>query len=138
MPAGQGWPKTNFRSKKRSREDTIYAQRRVWFLGMPENSRCPVAEAGLIPDLNGQILPHWRAATTIHHAWKRGKYYLDESTWIGASFEGHVWIENHKEEARKRGWLCDTTDTKERWVRAQSRFRGSEKNFQKRFDSFTQ
>lgn len=102
-------------SNKKHRKDLVYSQRRKWFLAQPKNSQCPVARDGLVKNLNDQLVPHHRAATTVHHAWKRGRYYLEESTWIGLSFEGHCWVEDNKAESRVRGWLCDTAETRERW-----------------------
>lgn len=105
------------KSRKRSKLDRIYEQRRRWFLAKVENTTCPVAAAGLIENIFGVICVHHRASTTIHHAWKRGPYILEESTWLGCSLPGHIWIEANKEESRKRGWLADTADTRERWRR---------------------
>lgn len=103
-------------SHKRKKLDKVYEQQRKWFLARPENSLCPVAAKGLIPDLHGNKVPHHRAALTVHHAWKRGRYYLDETTWLSASWDGHCWIEMNKAEARRLGWLCDTAETRERWA----------------------
>lgn len=109
--------RTPVRKVKPSRKklDLIYGQRRKWFLSQQENSICPMALAGVLPDINGELRPHHRAATTIHHAWRRGPYYLEESTWMGTSWEGNSWVERNKEEARKRGWLCDTAEARALW-----------------------
>lgn len=105
------------RKASKRKDDLEYGRRRRWFLAMPENSRCPVAWAGLLPDINGDFVSHYRLANTIHHTWRRGKYFLDESTWMGMSLEGNLWVEREKEEARRRGWLCDTAETRERWLK---------------------
>lgn len=92
-------------SRKRSSQNQIYSQRRRWFLGMPENSRCPVAEAGLIPDLQGNLTPHWRAATQVHHQKGRvGILFLAEEFWLGVSAEGHTYLHANPAIARERGW----------------------------------
>lgn len=105
-------------SGKRKRENLIYADKRRWFLAKPENAACPVAASGLIKVVPEDAEPraHHRAATEVHHAWKRGKYFLDESTFLAVSHDGHMWIENNKDEARARGWLCDTAETRARWL----------------------
>lgn len=101
----------------------MYSDRRRWFLADPANSQCPVAKAGLIPfAFAGETVPHYRASTTIHHAWRRGRYTLDITTWLGCSLEGHIWIEANLAESRKRGWLCDTAETRERWRAAHGGF----------------
>jgi len=102
-------------SNRMSKKNKEYSLRRKWFLCRLENSVCPVAASGLIPDRFGVKRGHHRCATTIHHAFKRGRYYLDESTWIALSFEGHQFVEMNKQEARDRGWLCDTEETREAW-----------------------
>ncbi len=39
-----------------------------------------------------------------HHKRGRGKYLLDVSTWLPVCRNCHVYIENHPEEAKERGW----------------------------------
>lgn len=93
-------------SEKRKRDSLAYSQRRRWFLGMPEHSACPIAAKGKIPDLNGELKPHWRCATEIHHMHGRvGRLYLAEEYWLGVSSEGHRWLHDHPAEARANGWL---------------------------------
>lgn len=41
----------------------------------------------------------------VHHMKKRGKNYLDESTWAALSRNAHAYIESHKSWARANGWL---------------------------------
>jgi hypothetical protein len=86
--------------KSRIALDKIYSERSKIFLSKEENSVCP---------LTGGV------ADTVHHAWRRGRYYLDESTWLGMSLEGNLWVEANKNEARARGWLCDNAETRARW-----------------------
>lgn len=47
-------------------------------------------------------------ATQIHHMKKpKSKYLNDESTWMAVSSHAHRYIEDHKSEARKKGYLFD-------------------------------
>lgn len=39
-----------------------------------------------------------------HHKRGRGKYLLDVSTWLPVCRQCHIYIENHPEEAKERGW----------------------------------
>lgn len=102
-------------SAKRKRDQKIYFDKRRWFLAKSENSACPVAAAGLIPDLNGELASHHRASVQIHHVWRRGRYYLDESTWLGVSAEGHFFIERNILIARQRRWLAVSPEEKGAW-----------------------
>jgi hypothetical protein len=81
------------RSDKRVEEDEIYKQLRIEFLSREENRYCPIT---------GEL------ATEIHHTYSgkdRAKYYLDTSTWIAVSRNGHIWIHANPKEARKLGYL---------------------------------
>ena len=44
-------------------------------------------------------------ATDIHHMKGRGKYLLDESTWLAVSRYAHVWIHNNPKQARALGYI---------------------------------
>lgn len=78
------------RSDKGKAEDLVYAAKRLKFLKL--NTKCVV-----FPLL---------ASNQIHHkAGRLGKNYLDESTWLAVSFEGHNWIHNNDALAREKGWL---------------------------------
>lgn len=126
---GTSWPEPNRsllprstkplpkRKKRKLAEDRQYDRQRKWFLARPDNSACPVAGKGFIVDLAGELRPHHRATTSVHHAWRRGIYYLEESTWLAVSAEGHRFIEDHPEVSRLQGWLADTADTRARWRR---------------------
>ena len=69
------------------------------FLARPENRWCPVSSA---------IQGVKRRTTDHHHT--RGKAFpalrLAVEWWLAVSRWGHNWIENNREEARRRGWLC--------------------------------
>lgn len=77
-------------SKKRAKEGRTYSELRKEFLAA--NAWCLVV-AG-------------KRTTEIHHtAGRSGANYLDVSTWMAVSREGHVWIHAHPKESRARGWL---------------------------------
>lgn len=80
-------------SKKRAIQDAKYMVLRTEFLSKPENKICPIMQ---IPSVE------------IHHTYSgkdRSKYYLDTSTWIAVSREGHMWIHEYSKEARELGFL---------------------------------
>jgi len=80
-------------SDKRKIDNLKYTAQRIVFLGKPENQICPITG--------------WKA-TEIHHTYcgkDRAKYYLDESTWIAVSRDGHNWIHDNPKEAREKGFL---------------------------------
>jgi hypothetical protein len=80
-------------SDKRKIQDLQYKVLRIEFLGKPENKICPITK--------------W-PATEIHHTYSgkdRAKYYLDTTTWIAVSREGHMWIHEFSKEARELGYL---------------------------------
>lgn len=94
------------RSKKGCRMDRVYAQRRKWFLSMPENQKCPVALSGLIEGQFNQKYPHHRQTVQVHHkAGREGGNFLDESTWLAVSAEGHKFLHDHPALAREKGWM---------------------------------
>lgn len=80
-------------SDKRKVENLKYLAQRIVFLGRKENQVCPVS---------------MQKVTEVHHTYcgkDRAKYYLDESTWIGVSRDGHNWIHDHPKESRELGLL---------------------------------
>lgn len=77
-----------------------YSKRNKVFAALPENRYCPVAESGLLGE------PRQRRATDTHHKHGReGRKLLDFDLCIRVSRDGHDWIRDHGNEARKRGWL---------------------------------
>lgn len=103
-------------SKKRKQALTEYYKRRIRYLN--EHPFCQIYikingldEAEVIknngwyeagPTHQKRVPP----ANQIHHTKKPKQTYLnDESTWLSASDEWHVWVENHKSEARQLGVL---------------------------------
>lgn len=80
-------------SEKRKIDNLKYYAQRIVFLGKPENKICPITG--------------WEA-TEVHHKWcgkDRAKYYLDKSTWMAVSRDGHNWIHDNPKEAREKGFL---------------------------------
>lgn len=80
-------------SEKRKIDNLKYSAQRIVFLGKKENQVCPITK--------------W-PATEVHHKWcgkDRAKYYLDESTWMAVSRDGHNWIHDNPKEARELGYL---------------------------------
>ncbi len=45
-------------------------------------------------------------STDVHHAKRRGKNYLDVSTWFAVSRAAHIRIETNPSWARANGWLA--------------------------------
>lgn len=80
-------------SKKRKVENARYSVLRIEFLSKPENQKCPITG--------------W-PTTDVHHTYSgkdRAKYFLDVSTWIAVSREGHNWIHDNPIESREKGYL---------------------------------
>lgn len=80
-------------AEKRKVENKSYSALRTDFLSRPENQVCPIT---------GQ------KTTDVHHTYSgkdRSKYYLDTSTWLAVSREGHNWIHKFSKEAREMGYL---------------------------------
>lgn len=80
-------------SDKRKIENAKYLVLRIEFLGKIENQICPITG--------------WKA-TEVHHTYSgkdRAKYFLDVSTWLAVSRDGHNWIHDNPKEAREKGFL---------------------------------
>lgn len=80
------------KSAKRKVADVEYKKLNQKFLD--ENTQCA-------------IYPHL-TATDVHHTYcgkDRDKYYLDTTTWLPVSREGHNLIHSKPKEAREKGWL---------------------------------
>jgi hypothetical protein len=80
-------------SKKRQVEDLQYKVLREEFLSRKENQICPISK---------------QQTVEVHHAYSgkdRAKYYLDTTTWIAVSRDGHNWIHDHPQDAREQGYL---------------------------------
>lgn len=48
---------------------------------------------------------HIQRSQDVHHTRRRGRYYLEESTWRAVSRKNHDRIERNPSWARKVGWL---------------------------------
>jgi hypothetical protein len=80
-------------SKKRKVEMLQYSVLRTEFLAKKENQVCPITKQQTIE---------------VHHTYcgkDRAKNYLDVSTWLAVSREGHNWIHDNPKEARELGYL---------------------------------
>lgn len=80
-------------SKKRQVENAKYSVLRIEFLGKKENHICQITGF---------------PATEVHHKWcgkDRAKYYLDTTTWMAVSRDGHNWIHDNPKESRELGYL---------------------------------
>jgi hypothetical protein len=80
-------------SQKRKIENLKYSVLRTEFLGKKENQICPITG---------------KQAVEVHHTYcgkDRAKYYLDVSTWLAVSRDGHNWIHSFPKEARELGFL---------------------------------
>jgi len=80
-------------SKKRQVEQLQYQVLRTEFLSKPENKICPITN---------------QQAIEVHHTYcgkDRAKYYLDVSTWLAVSRDGHNWIHDNPKKSRELGFL---------------------------------
>lgn len=80
-------------SSKRQEQNVIYRKLKAEFMALPENKTCPVTG---------------KPTVDIHHKFSgkdRAKYFLDVSTWLAVSREGHNWIHSFPKEARELGYL---------------------------------
>ncbi len=86
------------RSPARAQQERTYRSRVQEWLRLTENRWCRVYLL-----LTGQQVP----ATQCHHyQGRRGVLLLYEPFWIPVSWEGHRWIDDHREQARELGLLC--------------------------------
>jgi hypothetical protein len=86
------------RSPARVQQERRYRSRVQEWLRLAENRWCRVYLL-----LTGQRVP----ATQCHHyQGRRGMLLLYEPFWIPVSWEGHRWIDDHREQARQLGRLC--------------------------------
>lgn len=80
-------------SEKRKLQDIEYKKLRLEFLSKPENQICPISK---------------QQTVEVHHTYSgkdRAKYYLDTTTWLAVSRDGHNWIHDHPKDARELGYL---------------------------------
>lgn len=95
----QGLKRTRVKSisDKRRKQNKIYSERRVIFLN--DNPKCQCGRPECIDEVTKQV----RNAEDVHHKKGRGKYFLDESTWLPVARVCHTWIETHPVEAKELG-----------------------------------
>ena len=85
-------------SEKRKKDAAIYSKKRKAFL-----EAHPLCQATWLIWPNRPTRP---IATEVHHVKRRGKHYLDESSWLAVGREAHVFIHSHPTEARRLGLLA--------------------------------
>jgi len=86
------------RTPQRAQQERLYQVRVKEWLRLPENRCCRVYLL-----LLGQRVP----ATQCHHyQGRRGMLLLYEPFWIPVSWEGHRWIDDHRQQSRVLGLLC--------------------------------
>jgi len=86
------------RTPRRAEEARVYSRRVPEWLRLPENRWCEVSL---------RLLQRRVPATQCHHyQGRRGMLLLHEPFWIPVSWEGHRWIEDHREQARALHLLC--------------------------------
>ena len=82
----------------RLQEEFVYRARVREWLRQPENRWCRVYSV-----LCDRRVP----ATQCHHyQGRRGMLLLYEPFWIPVSWDGHLWIDDHRERARELDLLC--------------------------------
>ncbi len=81
------------KSDKQDVLDVLYSKLRREFLEKPENSTCKAKLPG--------CLGVFKQNLTVHHTKGRGRYFLDQSTWIPLCLSCHEWVETHPKEARE-------------------------------------
>lgn len=52
-----------------------------------------------------ECFPCKNRSRDVHHTRGRGRYLLDESTWMAVCRAHHDWIHGHPREAREKEWL---------------------------------
>jgi hypothetical protein len=86
------------RRPARAEQERLYRLRVKECLRLPEQRGCRV-----YLQLLGRQVP----ATQCHHYQdRRGMLLLYQPFWIAVSWEGHRWIDDHREQARTLGLLC--------------------------------
>lgn len=87
-----------WRTPVRAEQERLYRSRVKEWLHLTENRWCRV-----YLKLLNQHVP----ATQCHHyQGRRGMLLLYEPFWIPVSWEGHRWIDEHRDQARQLALLC--------------------------------
>lgn len=103
--------KLKARSKKKEKQDREYTKLRKEFLR--KHPYCKVCQdlgisSGIVTIHTigmVNVIPLSFAATEVHHMGRRGKNYLDTSTWLPTCRAHHDFIEKHGDWARQHGYL---------------------------------
>lgn len=74
--------------------------RRAFLLAHP---RCEVLGPGSVPC--------GKPASDLHHRKLRGRYYLDETTWMATCQSCHTWIHENPAISKKLGYLINPAST---------------------------
>ena len=82
-------------SAKKKKENAEYSKARKSFLKEKENSYCKAA----MPGCTGKD----KSTLTIHHMKGRGRFTLDQETWVTLCFNCHRWVEEHPSQAKLLG-----------------------------------
>ena len=86
------------RTPERASEERLYNQQVKEWLRLPENKWCQVYLR-----LTGE---HRRATQCHHYQGRRGMLLLYRPFWTPVSQSGHLWINDHPDEARAHELLC--------------------------------
>lgn len=78
-------------SKKRAKVNTVYQQKARAF-------------KKLHPFCQARLTGCQTLTSSVHHKRGRGKYLLDETTWLATYFSCHRVIEDNPDEAKRRGF----------------------------------
>lgn len=98
-------------SKKRQVTGKVYREKAQAFIAaaIARGETCPVVAK--IPELRNGVKyghPVCNRLNEIHHTRGRaGSLLLDERFWLPLSKQGHRWVHENMNEARKHGWLCE-------------------------------
>jgi len=98
-------------SDRKRKTMTEYRERARAFVkaARDRGETCPVVAA--VEELReGMMYGHRISAklNEVHHMRGRaGSLLLDERFWMAISKQGHRWVHEHMDEARKLGWLCE-------------------------------
>lgn len=88
-------------SLKKKLDVQTYTSARILFLSKVENKKCA---AKVVSNCRG-------VASEVHHKKGRiGKNFLDTKTWLAVCRNCHQWIEEHPEDAKKRGFSENRLD----------------------------
>lgn len=101
-------------SKKRSKLNVEYSRLRKDFLEAHPYCQVTIQNMGVTEEevirgggttvIRGD-LAYFPRSVDVHHMKRRGKYFLDTSSWLAVSRQAHDWIHSNPKEATEMGWL---------------------------------